>query len=76
MVITYTKTEVSEPGKRDVLKNQREVRAVDVIVLLTNASLRLASTRETVNLALLYRIVVRIVCRALYLTARVQEIQS
>ena len=50
------------------------MKAVIVIVLLTRASLRLESVHEPVNLALLNRIIVRIMYLARYLTVRIQEI--
>jgi len=50
------------------------MKAVVVIVLLTRASLRLRSVRELVNLALLNKVIVRIIYLTRYLTVRIQEI--
>lgn len=69
-----TKTAVSELGKGNVLENQREVSVAKVIVFLTHASLRLTRRRKPINLALFYRVIVRIVYLAWYLAVRIQEV--
>ena len=76
MAINYTEMPISELGERDVLENQREVKAIDIVIRLTPITLCLTSAREPVNLALLDKVVVRIVYPARYLTMRVQEIQG
>lgn len=53
MIVAYTKMMIFKLEKKNVKKSQRQMKEIVVIVLLTRASLRLRSVRESVNLTLL-----------------------
>ena len=75
MAASNAKTAIPKLRKRNVLENLRDMSLINVPAFLTRASLRLAQPREPINLALLYRFVVRIMCLAWCLAVRIQEVQ-